>query len=62
MQKISGHRIEIVQHPTLMRANEARTIVGSTARLEALVGDLPNPDFGVTLRRMYEARRAEASR
>lgn len=61
MQEISGHRIEIVQSPALMRGNEAHSIMGSAARLEALVGELPNPDFSATLRRMYEARRAEAS-
>lgn len=60
MQEISGHRIKVVQNPSLMRGNEAPTIRGSVARLEELVGDLPNPDFGTTLRRMYEARRAEA--
>jgi len=60
MQDISGHRVKVVQNPALMRGNEARTIRGSTARLEGLVGDLPNPDFGATLRRMYVARCAEA--
>jgi len=60
MQEISGHRIKVVQNPSLMRSNEAPTIRGSVARLQELVGDLPNPDFGTTLRRMYEARRAEA--
>jgi GDP-6-deoxy-D-talose 4-dehydrogenase len=59
MQDISGHRIKIVQNQALMRHNEARTIQGSVARLESLVGDLPNPDFRTTLRRMYEARRSE---
>jgi nucleoside-diphosphate-sugar epimerase len=60
MQDISGHRIKLVQNPTLMRNNEARTVRGSTARLERLLGSLPNPDFATTLRRMYQAGRAQA--
>lgn len=60
MQDISGHQVTIVQNPALMRSNEVRTIQGSVVRLERLVGDLPNPDFVTTLRRMYEARRTEA--
>lgn len=59
MQDISGHRIKLVQNPSLMRDNEARTIRGSTARLERLLGCLPNPDFGATLRRMYQAGRSQ---
>ena len=59
MEDIAGYRITVIQNPDLMRPNEARTVVGSAARLERLVGKLPNPDFGLTLRRMYEARRSE---
>lgn len=60
LEDISGHRIEIVQNPALMRRNEARTILGSAARLEGMVGTLPNPDLGTTLRRMYDAGCAAA--
>ena len=59
MQDISGHRIKLVQNPSLMRDNEARTVRGSTTRLERLLGSLPNPDFGATLRRMYQAGRSQ---
>lgn len=55
LQDISGHRIEIIGLPALMRANEPRMILGSATRLEAMLGPLPNLDFAATLRRMYEA-------
>jgi nucleoside-diphosphate-sugar epimerase len=56
MQEISGHRIEVVTNPNLVRSGEPRTIRGSAVRLESLLGDLPNPDFRDTLRSMYETR------
>lgn len=52
---ISGHRIQVVQVPALMRGNEAPTIRGSAVRLAAMVGTLPDPELRGTLRRMYEA-------
>ena len=55
LEEISGHRIKIAQNPALIRRDEARTIQGSAARLESLVGVLPNPDLRTTLGRMYEA-------
>jgi nucleoside-diphosphate-sugar epimerase len=60
LEDISGHRMEITQNPALMRRNETRTIRGSAARLESMVGTLPNPDLRTTLRRMYETGRAAA--
>jgi nucleoside-diphosphate-sugar epimerase len=57
LENISGHRIKVVQVPALMRRNEPRTVRGSAARLEHMVGPLPNADIGSTLRRMYEASR-----
>jgi nucleoside-diphosphate-sugar epimerase len=54
LQDMSGHRIEVVRDPARTRV-EPRTILGSTARLEAMLGPLPNPDFPATLRRMYQA-------
>jgi GDP-6-deoxy-D-talose 4-dehydrogenase len=56
LQEISGHSIEVVRDPALVRPGEPRVIQGSTIRLESMVGDLPNPDFRDTLRSMYEGR------
>lgn len=55
MSDLSGHQIRIVSDPTLVRADEPRTLIGSPARLESMVGDLPNPGFKDTLTRMYDA-------
>lgn len=57
LQEISGHTIEVVTDPALVRPGEPRTIQGSAVRLESMLGDLPNPDFRDTLRSMYESRR-----
>jgi nucleoside-diphosphate-sugar epimerase len=55
LQEISGHSIDVVTDPALVRPGEPRTIQGSTARLKSMLGDLPNPDFRDTLRSMYES-------
>lgn len=57
MQEISGHDIKVVRNQALFRDNEERIIQGSAARLESMLGTLPNPEFELTLRRMYEAAR-----
>lgn len=55
MSEISGHSIEIIRDPALVRPGEPQTIRGSVKRLQSVLGDLPNPDFEGTLRWMYEA-------
>jgi nucleoside-diphosphate-sugar epimerase len=55
MDDISGHPLRRVSDPSLFRVDEARFLVGSPARLEALIGSLPNPEFRDTLVRMYDA-------
>ena len=55
LQEISGHSIEVVKDPGLVRPGEPRVIEGSVTRLQSMLGDLPNPDFRDTLRSMYEA-------
>ncbi len=55
MDEISGHPLRRVSDPAFFRADEARFLVGSPARLEALIGPLPNPEFRDTLVRMYHA-------
>jgi nucleoside-diphosphate-sugar epimerase len=57
LQEISGHTIEVVTDPGLMRPGEPRTIQGSAIRLKSMLGDLPNPDFRDTLQTIYESRR-----
>ena len=55
LREISGHSIEVVKDPGLVRPGEPRVIQGSVRRLQSMLGDLPNPDFRDTLRSMYEA-------
>jgi nucleoside-diphosphate-sugar epimerase len=55
MDDISGHPLRRVSDPSLFRADEARFLVGSPARLESLIGPLPNPELRDTLARMYDA-------
>lgn len=53
MNELSGYPIHVVTDPSLVRSGEPQCIVGSAARLESLVGPLPNPEFRETLTRMY---------
>ena len=59
MDEIAGHSVRLITEPGLLRRDEPRFIVGSPARLEGLVGPLPNPEFRETLARMYDACRKE---
>lgn len=59
MADISGRNLKIVTETALLRSDEPRILVGSPARLEALVGPLPNPDFRETLLQIYEACRKQ---
>jgi nucleoside-diphosphate-sugar epimerase len=61
LEEISGCRIEVVADPSLFRGGEPHVIVGSPARLEKLVGPLPNPEFRETLFEMYKASRQALS-
>jgi GDP-6-deoxy-D-talose 4-dehydrogenase len=53
MNEVSGYPIRVVTDSSLVRSGEPQCIVGSPARLESLVGPLPNPEFRETLTRMY---------
>ena len=59
MAEISGRNLKIVTDTSLLRSDEPRKIVGSPARLESLVGPLPNPEFCETLLHIYEACKAD---
>jgi GDP-6-deoxy-D-talose 4-dehydrogenase len=62
MGDISGHSITPLTDRSLFRPDEPRSIVGSPARLEALIGPLPNPAIQETLTRMYDAFCSEECR
>jgi nucleoside-diphosphate-sugar epimerase len=53
MNEVSGYPIRVVTDSSLVRSGEPQCIVGSPARLESLVGPLPNPEFRETLTQMY---------
>ncbi len=55
MEEMSRHKLRAVTDPAFVRADEPRYIVGSPARLERLLGPLPNPELRDTLARMFNA-------
>ncbi|PTD16762.1 GDP-mannose 4,6 dehydratase [Sphingomonas fennica] len=55
LEEISGHRMEVRVNPAYVRANEVKSLCGSRARLEAVVGSVSMPPFEETLRWMLEA-------
>jgi nucleoside-diphosphate-sugar epimerase len=61
MDELTGHPIRVVTDPSLVRSGEPQFIVGSPARLESLVGPLPNPEFRETLAEMYDRARVQGS-
>ncbi len=55
MREISGHQLEVSVNPAFVRANEVKILLGSNARLQQLIGELPAQDLRATLRWMYQA-------
>lgn len=55
MQDIAGYRIEVRVNPAFVRQTEVRTLVGSTARLRHLLGDVEGRPLDETLRWMLQA-------
>ena len=53
MAKIAGCAIEVRVNPAFVRANEVKRLVGSNARLRALMGFIPSIPMEETLRWMY---------
>lgn len=53
--ELTGHRLEIAVNPAFVRANEVRSLAGSTERLERIIGELPRIPLKETLRWMLEA-------
>jgi len=52
VQRLSGHQMEVRVNSAFVRANEVRELIGSRARLEQLVGALPDIPFEETLQWM----------
>ena len=55
MRKLSGHDLNVVVNPALVRANEIHTLIGSRAKLEAAIGKVDPTPLQKTLRWMLEA-------
>lgn len=55
VREISGHDFEVRVNPAFVRQNEVKTLVGSRARLDAVVGEVPEIALRDTLRWMLEA-------
>ena len=55
VREISGHDFEVNVNPAFVRANEVRSLCGSRARLESVIGPLAMPPLEETLRWMLEA-------
>jgi len=51
---LTGHRPEVRVNPAFVRQNEVRRLVGSRARLDALIGRIDGPDFPETVRWMLD--------
>lgn len=54
-REISGHDFEVRVNPAFVRQNEVKTLVGSRAKLDAVVGEVPEIALRDTLRWMLEA-------
>ena len=55
LREISGHDFEVRVNPAFVRQNEVKTLVGSRAKLDAVVGEVPEIALRDTLRWMLEA-------
>lgn len=55
VREISGHDFEVRVNPAFVRQNEVKTLVGSRAKLDAVVGQVPEIALRDTLRWMLEA-------
>jgi nucleoside-diphosphate-sugar epimerase len=54
VKQISGHDFEVRVNPAFVRPDEVKTLCGSRARLEAIIGDVAMPPLDATLRWMIE--------
>lgn len=54
-ERISGHPIEVRVNPNFVRSDEVKTLCGSRARLESVIGPVPMPDLAETVTWMLDA-------
>ena len=52
---ISGHCMEVRVNPNFVRSDEVKSLRGSRARLEGVIGPVPMPDLGETVTWMLHA-------
>lgn len=55
MSAIAGYRINVSVNPAFVRSNEVARLVGSNAKLQAVIGPLNQPPLAETLRWMYQS-------
>lgn len=55
VERLSGHRMAVTVNPAFVRANEVKSLRGSRARLESVIGALAMPPFEETLGWMLDA-------
>jgi GDP-6-deoxy-D-talose 4-dehydrogenase len=55
MERITGHRLRVDVNPAYVRANDVRTLCGSNAKLQRLIGPWSTPPLEQTLRWMLES-------
>ncbi len=53
--RLSGHQLEVSVNPALVRTNEVKTLRGSRARLEGIIGTVAMPPLEETLNWMLDA-------
>lgn len=54
-ERVSGHRLEVRVNKDLVRADEVKTLCGSRARLESVIGAVKMPNLAETLVWMLDA-------
>lgn len=54
-ERISGHRMTVRINPDFVRADEVKSLCGSRAKLESIIGPVPIPDLAETLAWMLNA-------
>jgi len=54
-ERISGHRLEVRVNPNFVRSDEVKSLCGSKARLESVIGPVPMPDLADTVAWMLDA-------
>lgn len=57
MNEIAGYEIEVIVNPAFVRPNEIKRLVGSSTKLQTLIGQMPVRPFRETLQMMYDTGR-----